>query len=698
MIEYTEFMRKPGFTRNDGGPQSGNYGERSVMYFCGLAMLGEGVEEKVVEGLLRDGYKNYVAMMDYRDYISGGSGVLVSICSGYSFGAYPASSFYFLHSLRSAAGIDGTDCWTQPKDYTNWFLWAMIQGRDGIYDYGWGDAFHYHNRLGTGGMYTNFAQIIHFYDEKDPAKADLARAAITLLPENQRVITTGGQPYMPYILTGFDPKKKPSRPVGEILNAHTAQFMRNAGLVIARTGVGPDETYASFKAGGRFAQHQHYDENTFIIYRKGYQAADTGVRGLTPHHLVYYPQTIAHNAILIRMDGEPLTNYWAPAPARKIDLKKIHCDGGQNRFCVGHNLGFAYNGYYAAAAGDATAAYSPKKCKEAVRFFVFVKPGYVIVYDRVASVRPEQEKAFALQFCEDVELLPGNVTRSTAGDGAMFTVTLLPKKVKRSLFGGPGKEFWTNGQSWPAHQWAWAKYDRNKNPLGRWRLEVAPEKAGTEVRFLHVLEPVDADAKAPSPVELLRDAGTDGVRIASRDGKVITVKFARTGVPEGTIRIEQDGKTLFAGPLFTPVPVPQILPPLKHLARVDMRHTGLGGKLEYVENGNSVWRENPRWMGGPNCTLTQFDADREWKQGTFALKAVGDGKVHIVLRGPDVRDKAGKFLPRWIEFGEASVNGQKLLPEGKTVKVWHNQGFARSISVKNGEILRFTFRYRTVDK
>ena len=91
----------------------------------------------------------------------------------------------------------------------------------------------------------------------------------------------------------------------------------------------------------------------------------------------------------------------------------------------------------------------------------------------------------------------------------------------------------------------------------RGRLEITPEKQDTSVRFLHVLEPVDTGVKAPSKTELLADDKTDGVRITSRDGSVITVKFARTGTPEGTIEIEKAGRTVFAGPLFAPVPVPK---------------------------------------------------------------------------------------------------------------------------------------------
>ena len=555
-VDFTEFMRKPGFNRNGSGVRSGNYGENSLLYFCGLALLHDGVADEVVERQLRDGYKLFVDMMDFREELSAGSGLLVSIAA-YSFGNYPYSSFNFLHTLRSAAGIDGTEYWTQPKDYTKWFLWAAIRGPGGLYDYGFGDNFHYDNRFRSYLMYTHLAQIIHFFAKKDPEKADLARAAMTLLPEKERGFVVTSCPYLPYILTGFDPAKKPARPIGEILNAETARFFPAAGLAIMRTGVGPEETYAAFKAGARFYEHQHYDENTFVVYRKGFQAADTGMRGPKPHHRIYYPQTVAHNAILIRMENEPLPGYWMPTNLRKLDWSQYHNDGGQDRFRAGRNLGFAFNDHYAASAGDATAAYSSKKCKEAVRFFVLVKPGYVIVYDRVESVRPEQEKAFALQFCEDVELRDDLVTRSTAGDGAMFTTTLLPKNAKRTLFGGPGKEFWTNGQSWPANIAPWAKYDKNKNPMGRWRLEITPEKQDTTVRFLHVLEPVDTDVKAPSKTELLADDKTDGVRITSRDGGVITVKFARTGTPEGSIAIEKAGKTVFAGPLFEPVPVPK---------------------------------------------------------------------------------------------------------------------------------------------
>ena len=113
MLKHVEHMQNPGYMRNGGGPETGNYGEPGLQLYAGLAAYGDGIDDARAEKLLRNGYRLNTAMMNLRDEISGGSGLLTSICSGYSFGQYPWASYNFLHVLESAAGIDGTEHWTQ---------------------------------------------------------------------------------------------------------------------------------------------------------------------------------------------------------------------------------------------------------------------------------------------------------------------------------------------------------------------------------------------------------------------------------------------------------------------------------------------------------------------------------------------------------------------------------------------------------
>lgn len=109
MLKHVEHMQNPGYMRNGGGPETGNYGEPGLQLYAGLAAYGDGIDDARAEKLLRNGYRLNTAMMNLRDEISGGSGLLTSICSGYSFGQYPWASYNFLHVLESAAGIDGTE-------------------------------------------------------------------------------------------------------------------------------------------------------------------------------------------------------------------------------------------------------------------------------------------------------------------------------------------------------------------------------------------------------------------------------------------------------------------------------------------------------------------------------------------------------------------------------------------------------------
>lgn len=545
MLDHLDFMRKPGFLYNDGGARDGNYGDPALMWYAGVATCRDGFADAQASRLLRDGYRIFTDMMAYRDHISGGSGVLTSICSGYSFGAYPAGSFNFLHTLLSSAGVDGTKYWTQLRDYPNWFLWATIRGPRGLHEYGFGDASHLDNRMPLARIYSHMAQVIHFYGSRAPETAALARAAIAILPEKERRLHSDDLPILPYILTGFDPSApgEVSLPAGE-----TARYFRNAGLVVMRSGFTPDDTYAAFKAGAKFKMHQHYDENSFVIFRKGFQALDTGSRGSTPHHKVYYPQTVAHNGILIRGGEEPLPNYWYPANAAPLP-RDVRNDGGQNRQLAGRNLGFVSTAEYAASAGDATGCYSDRKCREAIRFFVYVKPDYFIVYDRVKTVKPDQEKVFLLHSAGEPETLAPGLFRTCDDGGALFTRTLLPRRSVAEKIGGPGHEFETGGRNYPVDPWC-LKQVRDLNYMGAWRLEIKSARPETETCFLHLLQTADRDGGTPVAAELIAGPNQDGVRFRTADGRDVEVRFQRSGKPAGSLVIRRDGRILVSGKLF----------------------------------------------------------------------------------------------------------------------------------------------------
>lgn len=548
LLIHTEKMFKAGYQTNGGkGRTTGNYGEHGFRWYAGLAAYNDGIDDARALKILRAGYENEVETMDYREKISDGTGLLTSICTGYCFGYYPYSSYNFLHTLKSATGLDGTRIWPQMRDYAGFFYWMAIPApgevKDGFYDFGWGDAFHTNNQLASWMMYNHMAQLIHFFGKSDPARAAEARSIIDRLPPFLRTYKALTKyPFLPFILTGFDPEVK-AKPAIELFEKQLARNFPSYGLTIMRSGDGADDTYAAFKGGAKYSGHQHYDENSFILYKKGFQALDTGVRDGARHHFAYYPQTVAHNAILIRMPGEKIANYWYPANAPSFPNRKdLPMDGGQYRQEVAKALPLIQDAHFAYTGSDATACYRAEKCREAVRQFVYIAPDYFVVYDRVESVKPDQEKVFLLHFQNEPKFQDG-VWRGNAGQGSLLLRTVLPGSVKNTLIGGKDREFETGGVNYPLSPRD-AKSLAGKNWLGRYRLEVTPAKAEKTARFLHVLQLADGKVAAMVGVKALNSTTQDGVEFTTAEGKLCQVWFNRNGKVGGKIVIRQNGKVL----------------------------------------------------------------------------------------------------------------------------------------------------------
>ena len=528
LIHHIEFMRKPGFPRNGGWQNTGFYGENALLWHVGVAAYGEKYSETLIGKHLNDGYTVSCKMMDFRDECSGGSGVLSSITTAYSMGFYPYASFHFLMTLQSAANLDLTRHWIHMKDYHIFCNWMLIpdpsEKRFGFRDFGWGDAGHaYGNRQEASKLlYNHMAQQIHVYGDSSAARSIMAAT-----PEHLRRFNhLDHYPFLPFVLTGFQQESDLQSGSGE--PQLLAKQFPSYGLTVMRSGTTPDDTYASFKGGAKHLNHQHYDENSFIIYKKGFQALDTGNRGNAKHHLLYYPQTVAHNAILIRGFQEPAADYWYPSNAPKI-TEPVYMDGGQNKRTAAKALPFYTSDRYTICGGDATACYAEGKCQEAIRQFVYIKPDYFVIYDRVESVKPDQDKVFLLHTIGE-PMLKNNVWRSVGGQGALFTRMLLPQNHRAEIIGGEGNEFVAGGVHYPLF------YKDRFGCTGKYRIEfTAPEDK--TARFLTVLQTADQGEAEMVDCKLQQDAKFDTVSFLTREGWDCSVSFRRSGKPGGILKI-----------------------------------------------------------------------------------------------------------------------------------------------------------------
>ena len=514
------------FRRSIGGPTNGNYGETALEWYAGLATYQCGIKDDLAEAMLRRGAILFVKMMDYREKIAGGSGLLAAITSGYTFGQYPYASLMFLYSWRAAFGEDVTSRWSQMADYPKWVDRALIQGNEPElkFDYGIGDTPHKNNRVQLGvTMASHLAHIIELYGDRYPEKAQRAYALMRRIPEKWRWVAANPYPFWPYLAAKFDPSKIETAPEPP---EEPYYYVPSFGLLLMRSGITPGDTYAAFRCGAHVGNHQHYDELSFVIYRKGFLAMDSGSRTEADHHHGYTSQSVAHNTILIHHPNETLPSFWK-AWSYKPDGKVWFNHGGQYRNNRGRTLALRHTPSCVYAAADATQDYSPQKCTEATRQFVWIRPGLFVVYDRVESYTPEQRKEFLLHTQNRPEACRPGVLRMVRDDGELFIHTLIPLQAETALVGGEGHEFEASGRNWELMPNE--TIGDVMKETGRWRLEVRAPAPVKRLQFLHVIEAEDSTTEAPVKATLARKENLDAVTIQCRDGITRTVAFAPNG-------------------------------------------------------------------------------------------------------------------------------------------------------------------------
>lgn len=521
---------------NQSDPTTGFYGEQNLVWFAGLAGHGDGIDDATALRFLRLGYRYNQDLFAYRAQCAGDDGGLASATVGYAMGAYPWSQFNFLHTWRSATGEDLAPKWPHLAYFPVWVLWNWIPGPQPL-EFGSGDTYHYDNRLPVGCLYEHMSQIMHFYGKSQPEGAALAAYLREILPEGARNYS-GTWPVHPFLLTELEKAPPPKGPQDSGLFARHFEAL---GQIFMRSGNGPEDTYALFTIGSRVPSHKHHDENSFVIYKKGFLALDSGTRARETDFQLrhYYSQTVAHNAVLIHMPGEPFPGYWGPACEEPEG--KLSC-GGTFRTTGGRCVAFETGPHFTYVAGDATPCYRPEKCALALRQFVFVMPDHFVICDRVVSTRADYRKEWLLH-TQNEPWTGDREFRADHREGRLIGRTFYPRDAAVIKIGGPGKEFWACGRNWPTLpeiQREWGE----KGHMGNWRIEVVPGNPRKEDVFLHLLQVGDRNRLGEMGLaERVETAEGVGVKFEA-GGKVCTVSFAVQGEPAGRIQIVSGGRTL----------------------------------------------------------------------------------------------------------------------------------------------------------
>ncbi len=572
-----------------------HYYSASALYYLGLALLSDDLDDVThvrALSVLAAGLKMHRDRIAALLEIAGDDGAWQTNVE-YDFSTVPGPMVLFLLAWTPAAGLPLPAEWAYAAVNPELIL-RMTPGfeRDVFLHLNYaghsGGAWGYGNTY-SGNLYEWLEAYRHLFGQFLPEQAAIAHALCRRMSDfensplvNPTVFNRSGQAYPPlrFLLTDLEKAPAPGLPAGLPI----ARYYEGNGLALMSSGFGPADTYALFSAGeggGPPPRRHDFDAGHFSIYRTGMLALDTGVRNALGHSANYRHQTVAHNAVLIRMEGESFTSVSGPVTSNA---------GGQNKYPHEANtLAFASRPLYAYVAADLAPVYHPDKCAWMTRQFVFVPPAHFVVFDRAVSRQADQPKTWLLHTASE-PALDGLTFRADQGSGRLFCRTLLPKDAVIEAIGGPGREFWADGRNWPIEDayrapdnsartqptgtadW-WTRYGHNGHDgrrhtapveaMGRWRIEVKPGAARTEDLFLHLIEVGDPAALAAmSPATLVEEHGAVGVEFQAGP-RTVRVVFRAVGEVGGQIRLAEHGALLAEESLAAAVQ------PQEGLARVE---------------------------------------------------------------------------------------------------------------------------------
>jgi len=269
-----------------------------------------------------------------------------------------------------------------------------------------------------------------------------------------------------------------------------AIFGRNGpGMVIWKSGWGPQDTTVFFKCGNYFGDHGHFDQGHFDVFRRAPLLIDSGSY-LTfdgPFRTEYWHRTVAHNSILI---NDP----------------RVQDEGGQRVFHAqsdatmaeylanplpetGQILDYRETPGLAYVAGDYTKAYTPERVERITRELAFVDDRYLVVVDRITVADPDFIPSVLWHCPVQPTIDSGNHRFNVAREGAHAEVrTLWPRSAGLRWvegFQSAGKTILPQGKNRPLED------------MGVGRVEVTEAGGKKSHLFIHVVDVADDGTPVP---------------------------------------------------------------------------------------------------------------------------------------------------------------------------------------------------------
>jgi hypothetical protein len=167
-----------------------------------------------------------------------------------------------------------------------------------------------------------------------------------------------------------------SQPAQAFAPPPLSRIFPKRGSAVLRSGWGPDATVISLRVGPWF-NHEHHDEGSFQVAAFGQTLVDEAGYAsyyIDPHYKDYFTQAAGHNALLI--DGDAFSQsafsgrYWPGFPHPHFTASLL----GSSFDYLDADLTSAYDG----------------RLQSYQRQYVFLKPGILVIHDRVQSAQPHQ--------------------------------------------------------------------------------------------------------------------------------------------------------------------------------------------------------------------------------------------------------------------------------------------------------------------
>ena len=346
------------------------------------------------------------------------------------------------------------------------------------------------------------------------------------------------------------------------------------GWVVMKSGnESVNDTFATFVAGDHYGAHHHRNSNAFTIHKYSSLAIDGGyyagwyTQG-DLHKYNYYWTANSKNTMVFTDDSlntvEQVDFNGNPLESRKF--YGLTVSGSEDD--TADILAFEYTSDYTYTLGDATIAYTggtsgggDSNINLFQREFVYLKPDYFVVFDRV-DVKSSYKKRWLLHSITEPQV-DGTFTSGTApnafggtpgytsidsglvtitnGSGKLFSKTLLPTNPSITKVGGPDSSGSYNSSGSYDFYVDGVNYYIGGTPTtgsepGAWRIEVSPSTQQADDQFLHVIQTTNSSTPSMVPVQKIDAIAGNMVGTIIQDStSPRIVMFAKTTTPQSSV-------------------------------------------------------------------------------------------------------------------------------------------------------------------